>query len=89
MDDNYLKSLMSYQDMTLTSSYCEKVSGRMLSITRFMGYSLSYISIYLSRPSRIYKFFKLFFQKDFSPANLFEQRIYDFYIRLKLERKTR
>ena len=89
MDDNYLKSLMSYQDMTLTSSYCEKVSGRMLSITRFMGYSLSYISIYISRPSRIYKFFKLFFQKDFSPANLFEQRIYDFYIRLKLERKTR
>ena len=89
MDDNYLKSLMSYQDVTLTSSYCEKVSGRMLSIIRIVGYALSYMSIYISRPSRIYKFFKLFFQKDFSPANLFEQRIYDYLIRLKLNRKSK
>jgi len=80
---------MSYQDVTLTHSYCEKVSGKMLSIIRFMGYSLSYISIYISRPVRIYKFFKLFFQKEFSPANLFEQRIYDYSIRLKLNRKSK
>ena len=80
---------MSYQDITLTSSYCEKVSGTMLSIIRFIGYSLAYISIYISRPSRIYKFFKLFFQKDFSPSNLFEQRIYDFYIRLKFNRREK
>ena len=89
MDDDYLKSLMSYQDVTLTYSYCEKVSGKMLSIIRFTGYSLSYISIYISRPARIYKFSKLFFQKEFSPANLFEQRIYDYLVRLKLNRKLK
>lgn len=89
MNDNYLKSLMSYQDVTLTYSYCEKVSGKMLSIIRFLGYSLSYMSIYISRPTRIYKFFKLFFKKGFFPANLFEQRIYDYFIRLKLNRKSK
>ena len=87
MDDNYLKSLMSYQDFTQTYSYCEKVSGRMLSFLRFSVYSLFYIITYISRPIKIYNFFRNFFKKNFSPSNLFEQRIYDFYVRLKLNKK--
>ena len=87
VDDNYFKNL-SYQDVTQTFSYCEHVSGKMLAFLRFFGFSLSYITIYISRPIRIYNFFKNFLQKDFFPSNLFEQRIYDFYVRLKLKRKT-
>ena len=89
LDDDYFKKLMAYMDVTQPYSYCENVSGRMLSILRFIGFSFSYIAIYISRPIRIYKFFKSFFQKDFFPSNLFEQRVYDFYVRLKLNKKAK
>ena len=86
VDDNYFKNL-SYQDVTVTDSYCNNVSGKMLSFLRFLGFSLSYITIYISRPIRIYNFLKNFFRKNFLASNLFEQRIYDYYVRLKLNRK--
>jgi len=89
MDDDYFKKLMAYMDVTQAHSYCENVSGKTISILRFLGFSLSYISIYISRPTRIYKLFKNFFQKKFSPSNLFEQRVYDFYTRIKLNKKTK
>jgi len=88
VDDNYFKNL-SYQDVTQAYSYCENVSGKMLSFLRFFGFALSYATIYIFRPIRIYNFIKNFFRKDFLPTNLFEQRIYDFYVRLKLNRKTK
>jgi len=88
VDDNYFKNL-SYQDVTQVYSYCENVSGRMLSFLRFFGFALSYATIYIFRPKRIYNFIKNFFKKDFLPTNLFEQRIYDFYVRLRLNRKTK
>jgi len=89
LDDDYFKKLMAYMDVTQPYSYCENVSGRTLSIVRFLGFSLSYITIYVSRPIRIYKLFKNFFQKEFFPSNLFEQRVYDFYVRLKLNKKEK
>jgi len=88
VDDNYFKNL-SYQDVTQVYSYCENVSGKTLSFLRLFGFGLSYMTIYISRPMRIYNFFKNFFKKDFFPTNLFEQRIYDFYIRLKLNKNTK
>ena len=88
LDDNYFKNL-SYQDVTQTFSYCDHVSGKMLSFLRFFGFALSYITIYISRPLRIYNLVKNFFRKDFLPSNLFEQRIYDFYIRSKLNKETK
>ena len=84
VDDDYFKKLMVYMDFTQSQSYCENVSSKMLIFLRFIGFALSYLAIYLSRPIRIYRFLKNFFRKDFFPNNLFEQRIYDFYIRLKL-----
>ena len=89
IDDNYFKKLMVYMDLTESQSYSEHVSGKMLVFLRFAGFSLSYLAIYLSRPIRIYRLFKNFFKKDFFPNNLFEQRIYDFCVRLKLNRKTK
>ena len=79
LDDDYFKKLMAYQDVTQPHSYCEHVSGRTISVLRFIGFSLSYIAIYISRPIRIYRLLKSFFQKEFFPSNLFEQRVYDFF----------
>jgi radical SAM superfamily enzyme YgiQ (UPF0313 family) len=89
IDDNYFRKLMAYQDVTQPHSYCERVSGRTIAILRFIGFSLCYIGIYITRPTRIYKLFKSFFRKEFFPSNLFEQRIFDFYVRLKLNKKAK
>ena len=89
LDDDYFKKLMSYMDVTQAHSYCEHVSGRTISVLRFIGFSLSYIAIYISRPKRIYRLLKNLFQEKFFPSNLFEQRIYDFYTRFKLNKKTK
>lgn len=89
LDDDYFKKLMSYMDVTQPHSYCEHVSGRTISILRFIGFSLSYVGIYISRPIRIYRLIKSFFQEEFFPNNLFEQRVYDFFTRLKLNKITK
>ena len=86
IDDNYFKKLMVYMDITQSQSYSEHVSGTMLIFLRFVGFSLSYIVIYLSR---LYRLFRNFFRKDFFPNNLFEQRVYDYYVRLKLTKTVK
>ena len=86
LNDDYFVQLMAYMDVTKPYSYCANVSGRTLAVLRFIGFSLSYICIYISRPKRIYKLFKNLFKKEFFPNNLFEQRLYDVYTRLKLNR---
>ena len=58
---------MAYQDVTQPHSYCENVSGRTISVLRFVGFSLCYISTYISRPIRIYKLLKNLFRKEFFP----------------------
>ena len=80
---------MAYMDVTQAHSYCEHVSGKTISFLRFLGFSFSYLAIYISRPIRIYKLLKNFFSKEFFPSNLFEQRVYDFYVRLKLNKKEK
>lgn len=89
VNDNYFKKLMAYQDVTQPHTYCDHVSGRTIATLRFIGFSFSYIAIYITRPIRIYRLFKSFFQKEFFPSNLFEQRVYDFYARLKLNKKAK
>ena len=89
MDDNYFKRLMAYHDITRPYAYCDHVSGRMISILRFIGYSFSYIAIYISRPKRIYRLLKNIFKKKFFANNLLEQRFYEFYLRLKLKREQK
>ena len=74
MDDNYFEKLLVQYDITKGESFCEHVSGRMLMVLRILGFSLSYITIYISRPKRIYKLLKNLFQKEFVANNLFEQR---------------
>ena len=89
LNDNYFKKLMAYQDVTQPHSYCDHVSGRTIAILRFIGFSFCYIGIYITRPIRIYKLLKSCLKKEFFPSNLFEQRVFDFYVRLKLNRKAK
>ena len=87
VDDNYFEKLHAQFDFTKQDSYCEHVSGRMLMFIRFFGFLLSYLTIYISRPHRIYKLLKNIFQKKFSANNLLEQRLYEFYIRFKFKKQ--
>ena len=80
-----MKLLVQF-DLTKGDSYCENVSGKTLGILRFLGFSLSYISIYISRPKRIFNLIKSICSKKFYANNLLEQRLYDVYIRYKLNR---
>tara|TARA_Y100000590_G_scaffold453756_1_gene599386 strand:- start:559 stop:2226 length:1668 start_codon:yes stop_codon:yes gene_type:complete len=87
LDDSYFKRLLVQFDLTKGDSYCEHVSGKTLMILRFLAFSLSYMSIYISRPKRIFKLIKSLFRKKFYANNLLEQRLYDIYIRYKLNKK--
>ena len=87
MGDDYFKKLIVQFDITKGDSYCENVSGKMLVFLRVFGFSLSYITIYISRPLRIIKLLKNFFKKEFYANNLLEQRIYDMYVRYKIGKK--
>ena len=89
MDDNYFEKLLVQYDITKGESFCEHISGRMLMVLRILGFSLSYITIYISRPNRIYKFLRNLFKKEFVANNLFEQRLYDLYVRFKLNRQAK
>ena len=76
-------------DFTKGDSYCDNISGKTLIILRLLGFFLCYGTIYLSRPVRIYRLFKKIFQKKFLPDNLFEQRIYEFYLRHQQKRQQK
>jgi len=89
VDNNYFENLHAYMDITKQNTYCENVSGRTLMFLRFIGYALSYSIIYISRPQRIYKFLRNIFRKKFFANNLFEQRIYEFYLRFKYRRRQK
>ena len=87
VDDNYFKKLLIQFDLTKGNSYCQKVSGKTLMVLRFLAFSLSYITIYISRPKRIFRLLKNFFQKKFYANNLLEQRLHDAFVSNKLYRK--
>jgi len=89
MGDDYFKKLIVQFDITKGDSYCEHVSGKVLVFLRILGFSLSYLTIYISRPLRIYRLFKNFFKKDFFANNLLEQRLYDMYVRYKIGKNTK
>jgi len=87
IDDKYFKSLLVQFDLTKSISYSNNVSGIILMILRFVGFSISYLSIYLSRPKKIIDLIFNIFKKKFVANNLIEQRVYDMIIRSKLKSK--
>ncbi len=89
MNDLYFEKLHAQFDLTKPDSYCENVSGKTLIFLRFLGFSLSYLTIYISRPQRIFKLLKNMFRNKFFADNLLEQRLYELYLRFRLKRKQK
>ena len=85
VNDNYFKTLHMQFDITTSESFCNNVSGKMLRVIRFLGFLLSYATIYISRPKRILTLLKNIFKEKFFATNLLEQRVYDIYRRYKLK----
>ena len=76
-------------DFTKADAYCEKVSGRKLALLRLVGFVLCYATIYISRPKRILGLIKSLVQGKFFAKNLFEQRMYEFYLRFKQKKEQK
>ncbi len=87
LDDSYIKKLLVQFDLTKSFSYCNNVPGTTLMILRFLGFSFSYLTIYLSRPQKIYRLINNIFKKKFTANSLIEQRVYDMIIRSRLKSK--
>ena len=73
--------------LTKSFSYCNYVPGFLLMIFRFLGFSISYLIIYLSRPKKILMLFLNIFKSKFVANSLIEQRVYDMLVRRKLKSK--
>ena len=89
VDDNYFQALHAQFDFTKADAYCEKVSGRKLALLRLVGFVLCYATIYISRPKRILGLIKSLVQGKFFAKNLFEQRMYEFYLRFKQKKEQK
>jgi len=90
VNDVYFNKLHAQFDFTKGDSYCENVPSSILMILRFMAFLLSYGSIYIARPMRIFRLLKnIFSGKEFFATNLLEQRIYEFFLRRKMKRSEK
>jgi len=82
--DSYFTDLLVQFDLTKATSYCDNISGRMLSLLRFVALSSYYITVYLRYPNRIFRILRIIFDRKFMPDSVFEQRISDIFARKKL-----
>ena len=87
VSDNYIKNLLIQFDLTKSFSYCNNVSGITLMILRILGFSISYLIIYLSRPKKIINLIMNILRDKFVANSLIEQRVYDMLVRRKLKSK--
>ena len=84
--DEYFKSLIVQFDLTVSMSYCKSLSGSSLSFLRIVALSVFYLVSYLRYPLRIIKLSRLFKNSKFNPTSVFEQRVYDLWMRRKLQK---
>jgi len=89
MNRAYFEKLLVQFDVTITASYCENVSGTASFFYRLLGFSLSYIAIYVARPIRIFNLIKSLFKEKFLANNILEQRLYDIAVRNKMSKITK
>jgi len=87
INDQYIENLLIQFDLTKSFSYCNHVSGIKLMILRILGFSGSYIIIYLSRPKKIFNLIMNILKNKFVANSLIEQRVYDMIVRRKLKSK--
>ena len=83
--DDYIRSLAGFMDFTKIESYCNQVSGRTLTFLAFAMHGVFYSVAYLTHPKRIFRAIGNLAKKRFEPSNVFEQRLYDIFMREKLK----
>jgi isocitrate dehydrogenase kinase/phosphatase len=84
-NDDYFRSLAGFMDFTKTESYCNHVNGGVLTFLAFAMHAVFYLVAYLTHPKRILRTIGNLTQKSFEPSNVFEQRLYDVFMREKLK----
>ena len=88
--DEYFENLMMQFDFTLSKTYCRHIGALEILIYRVLGMGAFYLLSYLRSPSRIGRLIKSLFQKTpFQPRSLFEQRVYDFIVRMRQNRSVK
>lgn len=84
ISDTYFESLMTQFDFTIAKTFCRNVGSLEIMFYRLSGMGIFYILSYLRSPGRIIRLAKYMFHKrPFQPRSLFEQRVYDFLVRLR------
>lgn len=86
--DEYIRSLLVQFDLTKSTSYCQKVSGPTLAFWRIVGQSIYYLTAYPAHPHRIVRLLRNLRKPKFEASNVFEQRIYDIYARIRFSQQT-
>ncbi|HZP76553.1 MAG TPA: radical SAM protein [Pseudolabrys sp.] len=87
--DAYFRELLVQFDMTKSTSHTPYISGAALAFWRFAGTAGYYLTAYLCHPRRIVRLLKSLMKGGrFEPNNVFEQRMYDLIVRLKLARSN-
>jgi radical SAM superfamily enzyme YgiQ (UPF0313 family) len=86
LDDAYFHNLLVQFDFTRLVSVCRHVPGWEIAFYRFISMSAFYILAYLLYPSRIWSLLKGLTRQDFQANSLFEQRIYDYIKRARLNK---
>lgn len=84
IDDKYFENLICQFDFTAAETFCRRVGPREILFYRILGMSVFYLLSYLRKPSRLLRLVRCLFEKGpFQPQSLFEQRVYDFVVRLR------
>jgi radical SAM superfamily enzyme YgiQ (UPF0313 family) len=83
IDDEYFANLMTQFDFTITKSFCRHVRTLEILVYRVLGMAVFYLVSYLRSPRRLARLLKSIFRSHFQPRSLFEQRIFDFVVRLR------
>ena len=82
-NDDYIRSLAGFKDFTQMNSYCNHVGAKSLMFLNIAMHALFYLTAYATHPKRIIRVLYNLAKKRFKPSNVFEQRLYDVFIREK------
>ncbi|MBI4354924.1 MAG: B12-binding domain-containing radical SAM protein [Candidatus Omnitrophica bacterium] len=88
IDDAYFENLMTQFDFTLSKTFCRHVGAREIMAYRVVGMAVFYLISYLRAPGRFLRLLQILFQREpFEARSLFEQRVFDFKVRLRQRRR--
>lgn len=87
LDDEYFHSLLIQFDFTILKSVSRNMSGWELGLYRVLGMGVFYALSYGVRPTRLIRLLRGVLRRDFQAQNLFEQRVHDYIVRVRMLRK--